>query len=183
MAFILRRKAARAFTMMELILAIVIGMIVSVLGFSGFRMFNQEMPLKSTTRKLNHTFATARSFAIARNGYFQVTLDLDHHQYWVDQISNPALPPVIMTRNQKIVSPEKVDDRVKIEGVWGPFLNATPVSTGIQTFLFHPDGSIDHEGRITFYEAAKDPTIATNIYTLRIYGATGLSQIFPHERK
>jgi Tfp pilus assembly protein FimT len=177
-------RVRRAFTTIELILAIVIGLIVSVLGFSGFRVFSQELPVKSATRRMNHVFATARSFAIARNGYFQVTLDLDRKNFWIDEINNPTIdPPSILTRNQKIVSPEKIDDRVAIEGVRYVFLAVAPFTTGIQHFIFRPDGSANLDARITFHEVAKDPAIDSNIHTLRLYGGTGLTKVFPRERR
>lgn len=163
-----------------------ISVVVSVIGFSGFRIFNKNLPARTVTRRLVHAMSTARSFAIARNTYYQVTIDLDNRNFWIDETIDPAADPNAPPNGQaftpKVVSPESVDHRVAIEGVFYGS-SATPVTTGVQTIVFRPDGSSTQDARVRFYQSGDDPSFATSIHTVRVYAPSGLSKAYPHERR
>lgn len=181
---LLRRRSTRAFTAVEIMLSVAIGLVVAVIGFSGLRLFDAELPAKSVSRRFSHALSTARSFAIARNGFYQVGIDLDNGSFWIDQINDPNAPPPDPLDDKyrpKIVSPEGIDDRVAVNGLrfgGNPILQ----STGIQTILFRPDGSADADVRIEFHQVAADPAIDANIFTVRVYGPSGLNRVFPFQR-
>ncbi len=176
------RSRRRGFSQLETITAIAIGLIVSVIGFSGSRIFQDSLPVSSVATRFNSALSTARSMAIAHNGFFQVVLDLDERIWWIDEIPDPsAISPPPILNGAKVESPEPVDERVKIEGV-SYFVAGSPVTTGRQVFIFFPDGSADRDAHITFYQIAKNPAINRNIWTVRLYGPTGSNRVFPRQR-
>lgn len=175
-----RQRDRGGYTVVELITAMAIAVIVSVIGFSGTRLFSRQLPVKTTASQLSHMCSTARSFAISGNTYYRVLIDLDNRNFWIDRSDDPATIGTDEWK-PKVVSPEKVDPRVKIEGIaFG--LNTTVQTTGIQSILFRPDGSADQEAHITIHQAADDPAIGTNIFTVRVYGPTGVNQVYPYQR-
>lgn len=177
------RKTA-GFTAVEVILASAIGILIAVIGFSGTRIFDTELPVKSQARRFSYCLSTARSFAIARNAFYRVSFDLDNRSFWVDRINDPNAPPPIPANDRyqpKVVSPEGVDERVLINGVFYG-LTRNPTTTGIQSVIFRPDGSADMEARVEFHQVSQDPTVDNNIFTVRVYGPTGLNRLFPHQR-
>lgn len=171
------------FTTIELITAMVIGLIVSIIGFSGTRIFQRKLPVKSTAMRLSHALSTARSFAVAQNAYYQLTLDLDHENFWIDEISDPLLgqvPPAnILT--PKAVSPERIDENVRIEGVTATGVGVLQ-TTGLAYFIFRPDGSADLDGRIYLLRTRDNAADPGNIFTVRLYAPTGQNAVFPGQR-
>lgn len=183
---VLRSQAnRRAFSALELIAAIAIGLIVSVIGFSGFRIFHNEMPVKSVAQRISHSLSTARSFAVSRNGFFVFVFDIDRRSFWVSQVNDPAAdttsPTFIDRSRPKILTPEFVDRRVAIEGIniipGGPI-----IGSGTQQIMFRPDGSADVDARLTFYDAERNPADSANVYTVRLYGPTGHNKLYPRQR-
>lgn len=179
-----RPRVSRGFSTVEILTALVVGMIVSVIGFSSFRIFNHRLPPKSAGTRFSHALSTARAFAVSHNGYYRVVLDLENANFWIDEIPNPNLPPSDPSAgpyNPKIVSPEAVDQRVKIEGV---LVAGSPIiqSAGLQTWIFRPDGSVDRDSHIFFYAAQDNPADNSNIFTVRLYGPTGHNKLFSRQR-
>lgn len=177
-------RASRGFTTVEALTALVIGMIVSVIGFAGFQLFNHREPPKSAAERFSHALSTARSFAVSRNGYYQVVLDLDQKNFWIDEIPNPSLPVSDPNAGQfqpKIVAPERIDDRANIEGVLQSGAS-TLQTAGLQVFVFRPDGSSDRDARIYFYSVQDDPTDNSSIFTVRLYGPSGHNKTFDRQR-
>jgi Tfp pilus assembly protein FimT len=169
-----RRRALRwrAFTTFELITVVTIMMIVSVTTISGFRLFQGAMPLRGTATRLAHVFSAARSFAIANNTFYQVTLDLDRDVFWIDELADDGSGVITAA---KIVSPESTDDLVTIEGIHitgNPF----PLTGSLIFVTFNPDGSSDTDANV-YIVPLNDPTSQT--YTVRLYAATGHNRVFP----
>lgn len=177
------RKNA-GYSAVEIIVASAIGVLIAVIGFSGTRIFDTELPVKSQARRFAHCVSTARSFAIARNAFYRVSFDLDNRSFWIDRINDPNAPPPIPANDRyepKVVSPEGVDERVLVNGIFYG-VTRTAATSGIQSVIFRPDGSADVEARVEFHQISQDPTVDSNIFTVRIYGPSGLNKVFPHQR-
>lgn len=175
----------RGFSALETITVLAIGVVVSVIGFSGFKLFNKNLPCKTVTRRLTHALSTARAFAIARNTYYQVSIDLDNRSFWVDETidpaANPATPPAGQRFTPKVVTPEGIDPRVIVEGVlYGA--SGSPVTTGVQKVIFRPDGSSTQDARFRFYQIGDDVNFGTSFHTVRVYAPTGASKAYPHQK-
>ena len=166
----------RAFNMVELLTTITIAMVISTIGFSGFRLFKRQLPVTSAATRFSNALSTARSYAIARNGFYQVTFDLDHRNFWIDEIPDPVLSPGAPPTTPKVVSPEVIDDRVRILGVTQTG-STNEVTTGLQFFIFNPDGSADRDVRVRLIQIAEDPAVPGNVVTIRLYGPTGHSKV------
>jgi Tfp pilus assembly protein FimT len=170
------RSPRRGLTALEQISAILVALIHSVIGFSGLRIFQRSLPVESDAERLGAALATARSFAIGRNGFYRVSLDMDNRIFWIDEIEDPAAPDSLVALTPKVVSPDRLDDRVVIHGVRDSG-DAPLISTGTQHFVFNPDGSANRDARVFFILRADDPTIDDNFRTVRVYGPTGLNRI------
>ncbi len=169
------------YTAVEMIAAIAIAMVVSVIGMSGYRIFTKEQVVESVAIRLSHVLSSARSYAIARNGFFRVTLDLDNRNFWIDEIADPTDPVATpIPGGAKLVTPEAIDHRVLVDGVQYP--TGPPATTGLQFFIFGPDGSANNDARIFLYELGKDPVPDDNIYTVKLYATTGTPKVLAHRR-
>ncbi len=172
----------RGFTIVELLTILVLGMVLAVIGFSGTRLFDRTRPVESSARRFSHALSTARALAIARNGFFQVTLDLGERNFWVDEVTEPpeedSLPgtaPGVV--RPKVVPAEALHSHVRVVGVEDTGAQA-PATSGLQRFVFGPDGSASRDSRIVFVHARDDPTVPGNLYTVRLYGPTGHNKLF-----
>jgi len=171
----------RGFQTLELISAVAIALVVMAIGFSGFRIYNSEMPVGSVSRELTHVLGTARSMSISRNNFHAFRIDLTEGNFWVDEIPDPNDPSALpIPGGAKVLESQGVDSRVRVEGV--RFGTGLTQMAGIQTLVFNPDGSADADCRIYLYEAGEDPGPDQNVYTVRVYGPTGLSKVFPRTR-
>lgn len=157
---------------------------------SGFRIFNEDSRLDSTATRLSHALSTARSFAIAHNSYYQVRLDLNLKNFWIDEIPDPALNPDAEDEplTPKVQAPEVLGELVEVEGVRFGSLTSTLIDPDPTTaslpvsIIFAPDGSAEQDARITFFLTGDDPSIDENIYTVRVWAPTGHSKVFPNQR-
>lgn len=174
-------------------MAIVIAMILLILGFSGFKLFARQLPPQSMARRVNHAMSTARSFAISYNSYYEVVMDLDNRSFWIDEALDPNLPandPENLQRRKKVTVAEPIDPRVAVEVYHNladpspaddmPVAGA-PVTTGLTSIVFAPDGSALQYAYITFRQTADDPAVARNLHTIRVYMPTGVTDVYEHE--
>lgn len=172
------------FSLLEMITAMTIGLVVSVIGFSGMTMFQNKLPIKSTTDRFVHALSTARSAAIGQNSFFQVTVDLDNESFWIDEVLDPLtnaqLPPFNIIK-PKVIPPEKLEKRIEIESILDIGSNSV-FNDGLQFFIYRPDGSAVRDAKIYFIRKTDDSDKAMNFYTVRLYGPTGASQIFPNRK-
>lgn len=168
-------RKAHAFTTVEFMGVMVIAMILSAIAIGGLHLYEQEMPVKTDARRLNYAFANARAQAIANNGYFALNIDLGNRNFWLDEtdvVGNPI--------NPKVTHPEKLNDKVVIANAQ---FGLDPSSTidGIIKVLFFPDGSSD-DARFYLRLTGADASDTENIFTVRLYGPTGLSKVFENQR-
>ena len=168
-------QSALAFTTIEFIGAVVVMLVLAVIGLAGFRIYEREMPVKHVAKSLNHAFSSARTFAIAQNAVYSVQINLNFNNFWIDETNELG-----QTLLAKVVRPEPIGDQVEIDSIFfgSTRINNTQSSIPVR---FLPDGSSDD---VTVYLrlAAADSTNPANIYTIRLYGPTGLSRIFENQR-
>jgi Tfp pilus assembly protein FimT len=176
------RARVRGFSALEMITALAIGMILTVVGIAGLKVFQTERRVDATAARFSNALSGARTLAVAGNGFYRVTLDLRFDNFWIDEIEDPAIDPLADPLTPKVVSPEKFTENVIVEGVlFGGAAEA--VTTGPQYFVFRPDGSADNEAIVTFMIRGKDPSDESNLVSVRLYGPTGHNEVFPGERK
>lgn len=78
-----RGRAARAFTVLEMVLVVtIIGMIATVVTVSWRAVLPFE-ELNAEVRRLSNTLQTARTEAIGRSAEYQVEYDLATNEYWI----------------------------------------------------------------------------------------------------
>jgi Tfp pilus assembly protein FimT len=175
-----RRSSRRAFSTLELVTALAIGMVLTVVGLAGFRVLQSERRVEAAASRLSNVLSSARTLAVSQNSYYQVALDLDSNNYWIDEIDDPDVNPGV-SLTPKVVHPEELGELVEIEGVLvqggGPL-----ITTGIEVFIFSPDGSADNDVIITLFLRGQDPTVDENLVSVRIYGPTGQNMVFERER-
>lgn len=171
----------RGFSTVELVTALAIGMILTVVGLAGLRMVQVEERVESAAVRLSNALSAARTLAVSQNGFYRVALDLDRSNFWIDEIEDPAIDPLADPLTPKVVHPEELGELVIVESVLIQGVG-TPVTSGLQAFVFRPDGSADVEAIITLMISSQDATIEENLTTVRLYGATGSNTVFPRER-
>lgn len=169
------------FSTVELVTALAIGMILTVVGLAGLRLLQVEERVESAAVRLSNAMSAARTLAVSQNGYYRVALDLDHDNFWIDEIEDPAIDPLADPLTPKVVHPEALGELVIVESVLIQGVGS-PVTSGLQAFVFRPDGSADVDAIITLMISSQDATIEDNLMTVRLYGATGSNTIFPRER-
>ena len=164
----------RGFSSIEFFAAAVIGMILTVVAVAGYRVYQRQMPVKFTAQRLVHGFSAARAFAVAHNSYFTLQLDLGHRTFWIDQVDATGAPVA-----PKVVNPEMLDEKVAVEGV--QFGQNPPPPNIIVPIRFFPDGSSD-DVHIFLRMKADNAAADANIFTVRLYGPTGMSRLFENRR-
>ena len=60
--------------------------------------------------------------------------------------------------------------------------SAQAATSGLQYFIFRPDGSADADARVVLFGSGEDPAIEANVFTVRLYGPTGANRVFPRQR-
>lgn len=169
----------RAFSTLELVTALAIGMVLAVIGLAGLRLFQSERRVESAAERFSNALSSARTLAVSQNGFYQVALDIDNNNFWIDEIDDPDVNPGV-SLTPKVVHPEPVGDLVEVDGVL--FQGAGSAETsGIQEFIFSPDGSADNDAIITFILTGRDPNVEENLTSVRLYGPTGQNKVFPRE--
>lgn len=174
------RTRVRGFSTLEMVTALAIGMILTVIGLAGLRLFQSEKRVEGAAERFSSTLSAARTLAVSQNGFYQVALDLDNSNYWIDEIDDPDVNPGV-SLTPKVVHPEAVGDLVEVEGVLYQGAGSI-VTTGTQEFIFSPDGSADNGAVITFHLRGLDPNDEENLVSVRLYGPTGQNQVFLRER-
>lgn len=170
----------RGFSTLEMVTALAIGMVLTVVGLAGLRLFQSERRVESAADRFSGALSAARTLAVSQNGFYRVALDLDNSNFWIDEIDDPDVNPGV-SLTPKVVHPEAVGDLVEVEGVLYQGAGSI-VSTGTQEFVFSPDGSADNDAVITFILTGLDPNDEENLFSVRLYGPTGQNKVFPRER-
>ena len=148
--------------------AIVLSMILTVVAFAGYRVYEREMPTKFMARRLTSTFSMARASAIAHNSTFTVKIDRKHENFWLDETTagGAILVP-------KVTSPEQFDEKVEIKSII--FGQNSATTAEVTHIHFYADGSSDDVNLALILKGQS----GANTYTVRLYGPTGLSRVIP----
>lgn len=178
--FSVSRAPRRGFSTLEMVTALAIGMVLTVIGLAGLRLFQSERRVDSAAERFSNALSAARTLAVSQNGFYRVALDLDNNNFWIDEIDDPDVNPGV-SLTPKLVHPEAVGDLVEVEGVLYEGAGSA-VSTGTQEFIFSPDGSADRGAILTFILTGLDPNDEENLVSVRLYGPTGQNKVFPRER-
>jgi type II secretory pathway pseudopilin PulG len=107
----------RGFSILEMITALAIGMILTVIGIAGLKLFQSERRVEATAVRFSNALSGARTLAVSSNGFYRVTLDLRFDNFWIDEIEDPAIDPDADPLTPKVVHPEKFSENVVVEGV------------------------------------------------------------------
>lgn len=163
----------RAFTTVELLVVALILILLATISLTSLSGRGQLDPKSSEARKISHLLGTARSYALAENGYFRVVIWLDQPSYWIDEVdsSGNVIKP-------KIITPEPLDENVVIPEV----LVDSVVRTGGEVAIrFTPQGS-SSEASIYLIRRGADQTDPALYHTVRLYGPTGRANILKNQR-
>jgi Tfp pilus assembly protein FimT len=172
----LESRRARAFTTIELLGAVSISVILSIVALSGYRVFHRTMPLDQTASRLSHACSTARAYAINKNSTYSVKIDLTYLNFWIDETDENGNPIV-----SKVIRPEPIHDHVEVIEIRYGNVPVGPNATALP-IRFFSDGSSD-DVRIFLKLKSTDINRNENFHTLRIYGPTGHSKIFKRQRR
>ena len=161
--------------MIEFMGAMAIGLILSVLALSGFRLYEREMPLRHSAGRLAAAFSTARALAISNTGTYSVQVDVKARNFWIDETNSFGEPIV-----PKVLAPEKLDDTVTLAGIYFGAQPAPQYGT-VTRIRFYSDGSSE-DARLYLILAGANAADPANFDTVRLYGPTGASRVFERQR-
>jgi len=162
-----------AVTITELMVAILIICIMMGGAMLSYVNYYQKSLVLTQASKVRKAAGMARSRAIERGKPSQVAIWLDQPSVWVDDLDATG-----KVERRKIVTPEPIHDLVQLVSV---DKLSSPTVTGIATIRFNPDGS--SEDTWVYLKRVQSPDQDKEYCTLRIYGPTGLSKVFEHERR
>jgi len=172
----LRREALFgriAFTTTELLVVLAVMSILSTVSLTVYVNSQKGTSVRQETRKWQRLFGLARSWAVSRAGYYQVTYWSGQPSYWIDETD--AAGTIIRS---KIVTPEPVEELVEVSDVTGGIPD--PLTNTI-SFRFFPDGTSD-DALIHFIFRTANHTDPTRYFALKLYGPTGRAEVFENQR-
>ena len=166
--------------------ALTLSVILSIFAVAGYRVYERDLPAKSAAHRIAHTYSMARSMAIARNGTFTVKFDRKQDNWWIDETT--AAGDLLFAR---VDSTEKLGEKVRITNIQF----GLPQEDGEDIFIdnpvvgdqvavrFFPDGSSDQVSVYLKPVERLDENNPADTYTVRLYGPTGQSRVFPGEER
>ena len=162
----------RALTTIELLVVIVILVLLATISFTSLAGRNRTNASFDEARKIQQLLATARSFALGKNGYFQAVVWLDQPSYWIDEIDqngNIVQP--------KIVTPEPLDENVVIPDI---LVDSIVQRTGKVTIRFFPQGN-SSDASIHLIRKGADQSDVSLYTTVKLYAPTGRANILRNQ--
>lgn len=166
-------------TLLELLAVLLILVIFAGFFVGGFVRQRQVALLRSESQQIQALIGLARSRAITESVPQQLVFWPDQPAYWIDRLS----PDGLSIEQSQVTTPQPVNRLLRldmdVETVYGS--PATNPEGNLVTIFFRPDGSSDSA---TFWmrRRAADPTDPTEYYSIRLYGPTGRSRVFPNQR-
>jgi prepilin-type N-terminal cleavage/methylation domain-containing protein len=164
----------RGFTITELISVLVIVVVLSTISLASFSAYNRLSMVSTTSQMLLRTLAAARSYAVANNGYYQVTLDLDGGAFWIDETDSSGNITV-----PKVITPNEIDDRVVLDSAT---IDSSDATSGIARLRFYPNGS-SVDAYVYIIRRGANISSGTEYWTIRLYGPTARAVIFQNQHK
>lgn len=166
-------SAKHAFTATEMLVVLLIIVVLSAISLSVFVTQRKGSVMASETQKLRMLMNTARSYALGRNGYFQVAVNMDRPSYWLDEVDSAGqvIRPKVVT--SEAVDPEILIPEIKVDSV--------SYTQGLVVLRFNPNGT-SNEASVYMIRAEADKTKATNFTTIKLYAPTARIDTFTGER-
>ncbi|MCX7001503.1 MAG: prepilin-type N-terminal cleavage/methylation domain-containing protein [Candidatus Sumerlaeota bacterium] len=162
------------FTALEIVIVLMILSIFSTFAILSYQSYKKQARLRSAAQSLQSTLSTARMLSINQNTNFQVRIDINNGNFWIDRLDGSG----------RIVKP-------KVTGVnWLPDdvlftevqKNGASVYSGIIPILFRANGTSEYTS-IYIVGANTDTSIGENYFTIRIYPSTGLTHTYKNQRR
>lgn len=165
----------RAFSLIEVLVVLAVLAVLSSAALFTYGSYRKTLSVRRSAQELTTLFSSARSLAVNSNTPHAATLDLDRQEFWID----------VMTASGLAVARPKISG----QGVPVDFVEIASVRlpTGLQTsgtvrVLFWPDGRGSYA--IVHLRRSQDPAAeSSSYYSVRVFPATGTSQILPNERR
>jgi prepilin-type N-terminal cleavage/methylation domain-containing protein len=164
----------RAFTATEMLVVLLILSILATISLSIFATQRKGSVISSEAQKLRMLMTTARSYALARNGYFRVAINMDRPSCWLDEVDSAGL--VI---KPKVVTSEPINEEIRIPEIK---VDSSSHKGGLVVLQFNPNGT-SNEASIYLIRAEADRTKPANFTTLKLYAPTARVDTFPGEHR
>lgn len=168
-----RNTNIRAFSTIELLVVALILVLLATISLTSLSGRSRLDEASSEARKILQLLGTARSYALAENGYFRAVIWLDKSSYWIDEVDQNG-----QVVRAKIVTPEPLDDNVVIPEV---LVDSAVHTSGEVVIRFTPQGN-SNDASIFLIRRGADQTDASLYQTVRLYGPTGRANILKNQR-
>jgi prepilin-type N-terminal cleavage/methylation domain-containing protein len=169
------RTWRHGFSLIEVLVVLAVLAVLSSVALFSYGSYRKTLSVRRSAQELTTLFSSARSLAINSNVPHAATLDLDRQEFWIDVMVSSGLGvarPKISGRGAPV-------DFVEITSVRLP---SALQSSGVVRVLFWPDGRGSHA--IVHLRRSQDPAADSfSYYSVRVFPATGASQILPNERR
>lgn len=169
----IRARSSAGFTLLEIMTVVVIMALLATMAIAVYS--NQRRALRSrlSAKQIETLFSTARTLSINQNAHFQAVLDLATSGLWIDQVDADGSPV-----SYKITTPETMSSYVQVVDV---SVNGTAYTGGVVRIHFRPNGTSE-SARIVLLNEGGDSRGPGEYYTIKLYGPTARSRIYPGER-
>lgn len=191
------------FSLVELLVVFAIVATISAVAVGSYSSFRKGRRIQSGAAMVNSLFVTARSYAISTNQHYRVVLQMrnpqtrtEQYALWIDQVSAPSeASPNPSTLDEavraKVTTPELLPEGLRISDTLVTVVESgqTPTTTTVQfpkdnyaVVHFSPDGTSDG-AVVHLIDAASDPAVAENYYTVKLYQPTAATKILAEAKK
>lgn len=164
---------ARAFSMVEILVVLIILSIMTTVALFSYSTFKDSQSLQMSADKARRILMQGRNRAINLNLPQEVVVDLDRESMWVNQLNS--------TRTQtspKVVPEERMADFVRIEELR---INSTTFTSGEHVIAFEPAGG-NPLVVLSLKREADDPARDENYFSVRLFPTSGEAQILENQR-
>ncbi len=167
-------KKRRAFSAIEIVVVLLILSAFSTFAIVSYAGYRKQARIRNASRRLETLLTTARALAINHNTPYQVQIDMDNHQFWVDRLDRFG-----RIEKPKAVPVDWLPDFVRVHDVVKSGLS---YASGTVSILFRPNSTSEYTS-IYIISELEDEAAQENYITIRIYPSTGLVKTFRNERR
>lgn len=162
------------FTALEIVVVLIILGIFSTFAILSYSSYRRQACIKNGTRTVEAALSTARALAINQNANFEVCVDVENNQFWINKLD----------RQGDIAKPKFLGVNWLPEGVLFSEIRKNNFSyySGLVTILFRSNGTSEYTS-IYLIGENMDGSLNQNYYTIRVYPSTGLTRVYKNERK
>ena len=165
-------------TLMELLTVVLILVVLSMLSLGAFSRQHQVSLLHNEALKVQSTLGLARSRAISQNVPYQFDFWTTNPSYWIDRLASDGMS----IEQSRETTPAQVNALVIMDVAVSP-PNAFPATAlvDIVSIRFQSDGSSE-DAVIHLIREGADASDPSQYYSVKLYGPSGSSKIFPNVR-